>query len=51
MLHIASLWEAAPVNARSDLCEIVHRSRRGRGGTTILGAEFAFDIDLLGVSL
>ena len=51
MLHIASLWEAAPVDTRSDLCEIVHRSRRGRGGTAILGAEFAFDIDLLGVIL
>ena len=51
MRHITSLWEATPVDARGDFSEVVYRSRRGRWGAAILNAEFAFDVDLLGVAL
>ena len=51
MLHISSLWETAAIDSGSDFPKIVHRSRRGRWGTTVIGAGFISNIDLLGIIL
>ena len=48
MLHVFSMWEAAPIDAGRHFSEVVHRSRRGRRWTTVLSAEFAFQTDLMG---
>lgn len=46
MFHILSVREAAPVDARGHLSEVVHISERWGRGTTVFNTEFAFDIDL-----
>ena len=51
MLHISSLWETAAIDSGSDLPKNLHRYRRGRWGTTVIGAGFISNIDLLGIIL
>lgn len=48
MLHIVSMREAAPVDAGRHCSKVVQRSRRGRGGATVLSTDFAFCVNVTG---